>query len=301
MPSLRNPVGPLPSSIYWRRRVVVLVVLAAVLALAGWLVFGGGGGGTKSVSGKGTQPAKSITPGPTGSGNGGSSDGSPTTGAGKGGGKGGGKGAGSSGGSGATPGSGSTAGSQPVTVTAGGGAGTGGGTAGSGAGGSSAGSTGAGGSSGPGSSSVAANSAATMALPVCLASDLELSLTSTAPSYTAAQWPVFQLAITNTSGGACRTDLGATSAVAVVSTSGNPHVWSSGDCPANTAAQWYAIPGSGAPVTANFQWGRTTSARGCTPGSGGAAAGPGTYVVQVSLKGVTAQPSSQFRLAPFGS
>jgi hypothetical protein len=133
---------------------------------------------------------------------------------------------------------------------------------------------------------------------VCLASDLELSLTSTAPSYTAAQLPVFQLAISNTSGGACRTDLGATSAVAVVSTTGNAHIWSSGDCPVDTAAQWYAVPGSGAPITADFQWSRTTSVRGCTPGD---AAGPGTYVVQITLKGVPAQPSYQFRLAPFGS
>jgi hypothetical protein len=168
---------------------------------------------------------------------------------------------------------------------------------GGGSGGSSGGSSGG----GTGGGSPVANSAATMALPVCSAADLSLSLGSTQQSYDATQWPVFQLQISNTSGTACRADLGAASAVAVVSTSGNGHVWSSGDCPANTAAEWYTVPASGSTVTEDFQWSRTTSAPGCTPGAGGAAADPGTYVVQVSLKGLTAEPSTQFRLAAFGS
>ena len=266
MPSLRNPVGPLPSSIYWRRRVVVLTVLAAVVALLSWLVFGGGGKKTATAGHPG--PAQSITPGPTGSsgsGSGGSSDGSTTGGPGKGGRP--------------TAGASATSGGGSVTVTGGG----------------------SGGSSSGGSGSTVANSAATMGLPVCSASDLSLSLGSTQQSYNATQWPVFQLQIGNTSGTACRADLGAASAVAVVSTSGNGHVWSSGDCPLNTAAEWYTVPASGSTLTANFQWSRTTSAPGCTPGAGGAAADPGTYVVQVSLKGLTAEPSTQFRLAPFGS
>ena len=276
MASLRNPVGPLPSSIYWRRRLVALTVLAAVVALVCWMVFGGGGG-KKAGAGKGKPgPAQSITPGPSSSsGSGGSSDGAPS----------------GSPGRSASPSSSASAGSAPpVTVTGGGSGGS-----------SSGGSGGSGSSGGTGSGSTGANTAATMSLPVCSASDLELSLGSTEQTYNATQWPVFQLEISNTSGTACRTDLGAESAVVVVSTSGNGHVWSSGDCPLNSSAQWYTVPASGGPITADFQWSRTTSAAGCTPGAGGAAADPGTYVVQVSLKGVTAEPSHQFRLAPFGS
>ena len=250
---------------------MVLVVLAGALALIGWLVFGGGGGGMKNVSGRGTGPEQSITPGPAGSGGGSSSDGSPSgkpsSGAGKG------------------SGGGSTSGSGPVSV---------------GSGGSPSGGPGSSGSGGSGGS-LTAGSAGTMELPVCLAADLELSLNSSQPTYSAAQWPMFELQISNTGGAACRTDLGADSAVVQVGTSGNEHVWSSADCPVSTASQWYAVPGSGGSITADFTWGRTTSAHGCTPGAGGAAAAPGTYVVQISLKGVTGVPLSHFTLAPFGS
>ena len=280
MPSLRIPVGPLPSSIYWRRRVVVLVVLAGVLALIGWLVFGGGGGGTKSVTGKGPGPAQSITPGPSGSGSGGSSDGStsggPSGGASSGAGGGAGKGSGGSSGSGGSGGGSGSAGGGPVSVSSG-----------SGTGGSSGG-------------SVPAGGATTMALPVCSADNLLFSLTTTRSSYTAAQWPVFQLQISNNGGPACRIDLGADAAVVKISSSGNAHVWSSADCPVSTAARWYPLGGTDGTVTADFQWGRTSSAPGCTPGAGGAAAAPGSYVVQVSLKGATG-PTSTFTLAPFGS
>ena len=259
---------------------MVLVVLAGVLALIGWLAFGGGSG-KKAVSGKGPGPAQSITPGPSGSGNGGSSDGSPT-GAPSGGaskGAGGGSGGSGSGGSGSgSPGSG------PVSVSSGSGTGES-------SGGSASGSTGG---------SVAAGGTATMALPVCSPDNLLFSLTSTQASYTATQWPVFQLQISNNGGPACRTDLAADAAVVQVSSSSNAHVWSSADCPVSTAARWYPLGGSDGVITANFQWARTTSAPGCTPGAGGAAAAPGNYLVKVSINGATISTSS-FTLAPFGS
>ena len=275
MPSLRNPVGPLPSSIYWRRRLVVLAVFAAVLALLVWLLTGGGGkksGATAPTS----HPITSITPGPTGSGGGGSSDGSTSA------------GAGSSGSPSASASASAPAGTNGGTVVPV----TGGGSTGKGSGGSASG----------GSGSVPpANAAGTMNLPVCAAADVELSLTSAEQTYSSSQWPTFQLAITNTSGAACRVDLGAKSAVITVSSDANSHVWSSGDCPKVSAAQWYAVPASSTPLTAVFQWARTTSAPGCVPGSGGSAAGAGTYVARVGVQGVTVQPSHQFKLAPFGS
>jgi hypothetical protein len=286
VPSLRNPVGPLPSSIYWRRRFVALLVLAAVLALLAWLLLGGGGPAkTAATSSTGSHPATSITPGPSGSGTGGSSDGSSA---------GGGTGASASPSAGATVSTpAGTNGGTVVTVD--GGTGTSAGTGTPGASGSP-GAPGSGGTTGP-----AANASGTMNLAVCAGADVELSLTSTEQSYNSSQWPTFQLAVTNTSGAACRVDLGAKSAVLTVSNSSSNHVWSSGDCPRVTADEWYAVPASGASLTAVFQWARTTSAPGCTPGHGGAAAGAGTYVARVAISGVTVQPSHPFKLAPFGS
>src|SRR5690606_18411423 len=67
--SLRNPVGPLPSSIYWRRRAVLLSVLALSALLITWGVTAGGGGGHGHENGaNGKNPAPSITPGPSSSG-----------------------------------------------------------------------------------------------------------------------------------------------------------------------------------------------------------------------------------------
>ncbi|MFC1437833.1 hypothetical protein ABUW04_06135 [Streptacidiphilus sp. N1-10] len=297
MPSLRNPVGPLPSSIYWRRRLIVLLVALGVLVLLLWLLLPGGGGkkpGTGAASS--SHPVTSITPGPTGSG-GGSNDGTAS---------GGGTSSGSGGGKSPTPSGGAsssapagTNGGTVVTVTggtSGGSSTTGGGTGGSG--GSSSGSSGGSGGSG---SSTPPNASGTMNLPVCAAADVELSLTSTEQSYSSSQWPTFQLAISNTSGAACRVDLGAKSAVLTVSSDSDSHVWSSGDCPRDASSQWYAVPASATPLNAQFQWSRITSAPGCTPGGGGNGVGAGTYVARVGIAGVTVQPSHQFKLAPFGS
>ena len=306
MPSLRNPVGPLPSSIYWRRRLVVLVVLAVVLVLILWLLLSGGGGGKHNgASGPASStPAASITPG-------GSSDGSKAGGTGAGGGSG-----GSSGGTTPNPsGSGSAsapAGTNGGTVVVGGGtdggtvsggSGVSGGTAGSG--GSGGGSTGGGGTAatggGSGDSVPPANSTGTMNLPACAAADVELALTSDDHTYDSSQWPTFRLAITNNTEAACRVDLGAKSAVLTVTGSGDSRVWSSGDCPRVTTAQWYAVPAAGTLSNVAFVWNRTTSAPGCTPGGGGGAVGAGTYVATITVSGVPIKPLTQFKLAPIGS
>jgi hypothetical protein len=277
VPSLRNPVGPLPASIYWRRRLVVLAALASAVTLVSVLAFGGGGGKQPTAGGVNT-PVGSITPGPTGGhGSTGSNDGAV-------------------GGSGSpTPSSGTPTGSptgEPV-VTGPGGSGSGG----SGATGGATGSTGSG-----SGGTLTANQPGTMNLPACNSADLDLSLTSTAQTYTASQFPAFHLGITNTGGGACRVDLGAKSAVLTVTSDTGAQVWSSGDCPKDAAAQWYAVPAAGGgPLNAVFGWGRTTSRPGCTPGNGGSAAAAGTYVAHIAIGGVSAQPQHWFKLAPFGS
>lgn len=287
MPSLRNPVGPLPSSIYWRRRLVVLVVLAAVLVLILWLLLSGGGGGKHpgaTGSASSTLPATSITPG-------GSSDGSRAGGTS---GTASGPASPSAGASASTP-----AGTNGGTVVAGG---SGGGSGSPGSSPSTGTGTGGSGSGGTAGGAVTPpNASGTMNLPACAAADVELALTSAEQTYTSSQWPTFQLAISNTTGAACRVDLGAKSAVLTVADDGNSHVWSSGDCPKVTAAQWYAVPASGSPLTVQFVWPRTTSAAGCTPGGGGGAVGAGTYVARIGVNGVPIQPAHQFKLAAFGS
>lgn len=293
MPSLRNPVGPLPSSIYWRRRLVVLVALAVVLAVLLWLLLSGGGKKTGAGSPvSATHPATSITPG-------GSSDGS------KAGGSSGTAPSGSSGPSGGASAS-APAGTNGGTVATGpsGGPGTGGSAGAGGSTGSPGGSSGgsSGGSDGSGGSVAPPNAAGTMNLPACAATDVELALTSAAQTYDSSQWPTFRLAITNTAGAACRIDLGAKSAVLTVTSGGSStRVWSSGDCPRVTAAQWYAVPAAGTLSRVTFEWTRTTSAPGCVPGGGGGAVGAGTYVATIAIDGVPTKPLLTFKLAPFGS
>ena len=66
---MRNPVGPLPSTIYWRRRAVLLSLVALLALLIAWVVSSGGGGGKKNADGSnGKNPVQTITPGPSGSG-----------------------------------------------------------------------------------------------------------------------------------------------------------------------------------------------------------------------------------------
>jgi hypothetical protein len=277
VPSLRNPVGPLPASIYWRRRLVVLAALAGAVVLVSVLAFGGGGN-KQNTAGSVSTPVGSITPGPTSTGHG-SNDGT----------------AGGTGG-GSNPSAGPGASGAPTPPPSGGpvvtlpGRGS--------SGGSGAGTTGGSGGSG----TAAANLPGTMSLAVCNATDLNFSLSSNEQTYASSQLPYFGLTIENTAQSPCRIDLGQKSAVLTITADTGAQVWSSGDCPKDTAAQWYAVPATNdGSLQATFGWGRTTASAGCTPGSGGAAVPAGTYVVHISINGVATQPWHSFKLAPFGS
>ncbi|MBF9073513.1 hypothetical protein [Streptacidiphilus fuscans] len=281
MPSLRNPVGPLPASIYWRRRLVVLAALAGAVVLVSVLAFGGGGGGKQASAGSVSTPVGSITPGPTSTGHG-SNDGTA-----------GGTNPSAPAGASSTP---TPSPSGPPVVTLPGGDGS--------TGGSSSGSTSGGtGSTGSGGSGQAApNLPGTMSLAVCNAADLDLSLNSNEQTYAASQLPLFRLDIANTAQSPCRIDLGQKSAVLTITADTGAQVWSSGDCPKDTSSQWYAVPAAAdGPLQAAFGWGRTTSKPGCTPGTGGAAVPAGTYVVHIGINGVATQPWHSFKLAQFGS
>ncbi|MBJ6620779.1 MULTISPECIES: hypothetical protein [Streptomyces] len=265
MGSLRNPVGPLPSSIYWRRRAVLLSLLALLALLITWIVVAGGGDGGKDREdgANGKNPAPSITPGPSGSGpaiseapggrdesDGGDSDGSGSgTGSGGAGGEG-------SGGAGGGAGSGS-----------GGGAGTGGSAGGA--------ATGVGaGDALPGGSSLAD----------CTPGAVKLSLRSVRNTYTPGQTPTFELTARNTSAADCKVDLGPEHAVFTITPAeGEDAYWSSDDCVKGAGSLRYRVA-AGSGITYTVKWDRKPSAPECgTPPAGSARAG--TYLVEAKAEG----------------
>ncbi|MEU7484904.1 hypothetical protein [Streptomyces sp. NPDC042319] len=273
MGSLRNPIGPLPSSIYWRRRAVALAILALLVLMVVWAVSmsntsGDGGSNNKGSAGG---PATSITPGPNATdsgisqkpggrdeaGDGGDGDADAGSG---------GAGSGGSGGSG-----GGTGGGTPI--------GEGGGT------GSGAGAGSGGGVLVPGGS----------ALADCQGSGVELKLHSVKNSYGPDTRPKFEVTVKNTSDSDCKVDLGRKSAVLTIShTDSDDHLYASDDCPPSTGAAPLKIP-AGATITRTVEWDRKPTAPQCaTPA--GKSAKAGTYLAEIAVKGL-ASDSTSFVLA----
>ncbi|GAA0695894.1 hypothetical protein GCM10009548_80350 [Streptomyces malaysiensis subsp. malaysiensis] len=280
MGSLRNPIGPLPSSIYWRRRAVALALFIAIVLVVIWAFGWGGSGGGGSDEGKGSGgggPASTITPGPSSSGpvnserpggrdesdNGGSGSGS--------GGSGGGSDDGGDGGKDTGGGSGS------------GGAGGAGGTGGS--------SGGAGGSSGGGiGTGTGRGLPAGSSLPDCRSGDAELTVRSVKDSKVKNTWapgekPTFEIVVKNTKSSSCKVDFGRTAASLTITDAQNAHVWASGDCPEGSASALIEVAGSGQ-AKRTVEWDRKRSAEHCATPSGSASAKSGTYLVEVKVDGL---------------
>ncbi|MFC8220826.1 hypothetical protein ACFUTY_21945 [Streptomyces sp. NPDC057362] len=267
MGSLRNPVGPLPSSIYWRRRAVLLSLFALLALLTVWIVVSGGGdgGNGRKDGADGKNPASSITPGPSSSGAaisqapGGRDE--------SGGGESNGSGSGASSGSGDGSGAGSGAGGGE----SGGGAGPGG--SGSASGGGAVTGVGAGDALPAGST-----------LPNCTPGAVKLSLRSVRNSYSPGQTPAFELTARNTSGTDCKVDLGPEHAVFTITpASGDDAYWSSDDCVEGEGSLRYRVA-AGSGITYTVKWDRKPSAPECgTPPAGSAKAG--TYLVEAKAAG----------------
>ncbi|MGW2015373.1 hypothetical protein [Streptomyces sp. NPDC001927] len=267
MGSLRNPVGPLPSSIYWRRRAVALCLIALVALVALWAVTSGGGGGKKgNDAANGSSPAPSITPGPSGSGpaisqHPGGRDESGDSGD-------------NSGGDG-----GADAGASAGTST-----GADAGTEGGGKNGDTDGGGGDGAGTGAGQQ-VPANSP----LPNCAPGALQLTLRSAKVSYAPGEKPRFQLVAKNTSATECKADFGPKSSVLTISDNKDDEVWSSQDCPRPADAVLLRIP-AGSTITHTVEWDRARSAPQCaTPPAG--PVGPGTYLAEAAVPGVKVTPA----------
>ncbi|WP_306318626.1 MULTISPECIES: hypothetical protein [unclassified Streptomyces] len=257
MGSLRNPIGPLPSSIYWRRRVVLLSIVALLALLIVWIVNLGGGGGKNGAGGSGgDHPTASITPGPSGTGPaisehpGGRDE---------------------SGGSGGGSGSG------------GGGTGSGGGSdSGAGSGGSDDAAGGDSGDSGGGSGGTSSGDQvpAGSSLPDCTAGSVSLKVRSVHNSYAPGDKPKLQLVAKNSTDKSCKVDLGPkTAVVTITKAEEDKPFWSSDDCPAGAGSMVLRAPAGGT-VQRDFTWDlRPSAARCATPPAG--TAGPGTYLVEV--------------------
>ncbi|MGW1597997.1 hypothetical protein [Streptomyces sp. NPDC002343] len=267
MGSLRNPVGPLPSSIYWRRRVVLLSVVALLALVIILIVTTGGGGGGKNTAGSdGKNPTHTITPGPSPSGSAISQHpgGREESGGGD---TGGGADSGSSGDGGA---SGTAAGS--------------GGSSGAGGSAGSAGSAGAG--TGSGGAAVAAGDAlpGSSALPDCTSGAVTLSLRSLRNSYSPDQTPTFELTAKNGSSADCKVDLGPKHAVLTITPAdGDDAFWSSDDCPKGPGSLAFRVP-AGQSITYTVKWDREPGAAHCGTPSGGSAK-PGTYLLEAKAPG----------------
>ncbi|MFD6278529.1 hypothetical protein ACFWFI_23630 [Streptomyces sp. NPDC060209] len=264
---MRNPVGPLPSSIYWRRRAVAVLVIALLAALAAWAVTSGGGSGGAKDDGKpgGSDPAPSITPGPSSSG--------PVVG---------------------QPPGGRDESGDPGTGTDGGSAGEGGDTGTGGAAGSdtagAGGSASAGASAGTGGGTGGQQVPAGSSLPNCTPAVLQLSL-KTDISYAPDDKPKFRLSARNTSAADCKADFGPKSAVLTITEAGedDEQVWSSKDCP-KAGALFLRVP-AGATVVHTVEWDRKGSAPRCATPPVRAAA-PGTYLLEAEIQGETVQRAS---------
>ncbi|MDY0811615.1 hypothetical protein [Kitasatospora purpeofusca] len=299
MPSLRQPVGPLPASIYWRRRVVVIVAAVAVAALVIWLMTDQGGGGDggkdKAAQAVPTQsqnqtPAQAITPGASPSGPANNSR------PGSGGGSGSGGAVGGSGGGDVSLSTGGATGggTAPAPATggaAGGGTGSTGGTGGGAGGSTSGGGTPAGtGGAGGAGGQPSVNTAEIMALPVCASSQVTLNLASAQNSYQPKDKPKLALTINNSSATTCRVDLGRTASAITVTASNGERIWSSGDCPADRNSAWVQLPANGG-LTETFGWDRVRSKPQCATADQ-ATAPAGNYLVVADLTGLSGGQAS---------
>ena len=264
MGSLRNPIGPLPSAVYWRRRIVVLTIALLLILLIVWavsLVWGDGDATRKAQdNGKGPDgggPASSITPGPTDDPSATISD---------------------------RPGGRDEIGGDGGDEDAGGRrdrGGTGGGPGGDPTG-DEASDTGGGG----GGEELPAGDG----LPACAAENMTLELDSVRDEYPPDTRPTIRLTVSNTADAACAVDFAPTAAVVTITDMDDGDtVWASNHCPDDRGARLAKVPAGGS-VTHTLTWDRTRSSRKCTTPEKGTV-GAGTYQVTARLGELTDQTS----------
>lgn len=255
--SLRNPVGPLPSSIYWRRRAVLASVVALLALLAVWTVSSGGVRSSTNGKGEGGRdPVAPITPGPSGSG--------PAI----------------------SQAPGGRAESGTGSAGSGSGSGSDAGTAGSGKNGEPSGGTGGGsGNSVPGGA--ASQVPADSPLPTCAPSAWQWEVKSEKNEYEANEKPRLELIARNVSGTTCKVDLGPKQAVLTITQASNPKaVWSSTDCPTGAGNVFFRLAAQSETKVPSVEWDRRFSAADQCQSPPTATATADTYVVEVKTPGM---------------
>jgi hypothetical protein len=274
--SLRRPVGPLPSSIYWRRRLVVLLGVALLVLLVIWALTSVGSGDEPGPTGDDHAggPAQSITPGPTPSESfiderpGGREEPEPGEGGetGEGGDVGGGGDDGGAGGAGET------------------GDDSGGATGGEGSTGSAGSATGGGGDPGD-----------VTGLPACGPGDVSLSLTSQENEYGLDEEPELLLTVENVSGVSCAVDFGYGALTVTITDADAEQVWSSADCPEEEPSLPVAVWAGGS-ATHTIAWDRRVSTGECGGEPGAAVPAGANYLAEATLSGISDVPQAPFRL-----
>ena len=259
---MRNPVGPLPSSIYWRRRAVALALVAMLVLLVVWaLNIGGGGGNQAGKAGeddRGEGAASSITPGPTTSESmvserpGGRDEDDEDEG---------GAGSGSGGGSGDTGSDDAKGSDGSDDADSDDGANAGG----SGGGGDVAG------------------------LSACRSGQAKVSLVAVKNAYAPDEQPKLRLTVENTSGSACKVNVNGDNAVFTIVDIDDKTIWASDHCAPQGRTELRVAARE--KTTHTISWKRERSAASCATPSGGAPKA-GTYLAQVEIPGLgTAQTS----------
>lgn len=283
MGSLRSPIGPLPSAIYWRRRGVVLLLVLLLLLLVFWALRAGTSGpaGSSRDDSQGGGPAPSITPGATDTesfieerpGGQGSNDGDE---------------------SGENGGDAENGGDSDAEN----------GGDGSGGDGDGDGDTGSAGDGGPGGGDSEADGGAdgsgggaggVAGLPDCApGAQIKLSLRSEENSYAPDEEEVsLRITVRNDSGAACKADFGHRALTVVIYT-GDDQVWTSEHCPTGRAAQAKAVPAGGT-ATQVVDWDRRYSSSQECDGPDQPTVPTGTYLAEAELGGFPVAQTS-FRL-----
>lgn len=124
----------------------------------------------------------------------------------------------------------------------------------------------------------AASSTAAAVVPTCRDGDLTVAVTVDQPTYGSGTDPRLLLTVTNTSGHACRSDLG-TDARSFTVYSGSDRIWSSADCAHGSATVAVLTPKQSIAYAGTWARRRSSPASPASPAcpSSGTAALPGTY------------------------
>ena len=263
MGSFRHPVGPLPSSVYWRRRIVLLGIPLFVIALVAYACTGTSSPSTNTASpgsgghSVGSSPTGVITPAPseTASGPPGNSYPSGPTNS---------SGAGGSGASGGANGGSSGGGTSSSSA---------------GSGGASGGAGGAGSTTGQGASGASAGCALSLTLA------LDRTSSSGPAVYPAGTYPTFKITAADTGSANCTVDVSGKGMVVSVMPLGTTNAdWTSATC---SGASDLRVLGPGDAQTFPVVWKRWLSQGTTCPVSKLPTVPQGTYTVNVAVGGVT--------------